>query len=374
MNKRNFKKRIKKESPSDDDEESTTVLIRNLDKQVSASDLITSVFPPEVEIVRATVHVNEKGESLGTAEVIFRTQRAAEEAYLTHNGRILHNKPMRLSLLQAQVKVIRPVILPDKKKKKKKPNTRVIEISAPNTTDIKTFAPGKPRGWNAVSGNRPGKAMQIVRREDGGSSFDKVSELGNTDYFSVQERQQRVRTKFESTSLSDLLNQLGATRQVLTSNSENNQIPTFIPPPPPPSATQTTLKPIPEEEVAYGFPIQQTNPNNKTSITITGIDDDENDMNIQPVVSFDIKKKPKKTLQNNNNPKIVITQKQKRTLIKNKMNDEEEEQEQEEQEEQDEIEDDIEVDEENNNNNTELSFETTKSIRQVITTEKKRKK
>eukprot|EP00808_Paulinella_micropora_P031670 g77710.t1 len=82
----------------------TTVLVRNLDKNLTAVELLTYVFPNEFDIVSATLVVDENGNSIGSAEVIFSTEAGASEAYNKHSGRVFQGKTLQLTLLKSRVR------------------------------------------------------------------------------------------------------------------------------------------------------------------------------------------------------------------------------------------------------------------------------
>jgi RNA recognition motif-containing protein len=84
------------------------IFVRDLHPSVAAKDLIMDVFREDGDITSVSVHADVHGQSLGTAEVQFRSGEEAESAYRRHNGRVYKGKPMRMSLVGLEIKNVRP--------------------------------------------------------------------------------------------------------------------------------------------------------------------------------------------------------------------------------------------------------------------------
>lgn len=76
----------------------TSIIIENLSKEVTATYLIMKVFDGDGEIISAIVHTDDKGESLGTAELIFAEEGKAVSALRRHQREIVLGKAIKMRL------------------------------------------------------------------------------------------------------------------------------------------------------------------------------------------------------------------------------------------------------------------------------------
>jgi len=108
------------------------VVLRNLPKNVTPRMLIMELFRKDGEIIKAVIHADENGQSLGTGEVIFSKRREAKAAVRKHRGTEYRGKRIRLTMIGRMIEEPKTYINTRRQRRKKRPAKLTVAPAVPD--------------------------------------------------------------------------------------------------------------------------------------------------------------------------------------------------------------------------------------------------